>query len=205
MADGLDLSDILRRTVQANAKFYKGWMDLSFEYFRGISEILGGTNPTEGTAAADHSTDSGASALVMEGDVGDLVRGAFLVTNDLDRPVSCEFVTSDFKDPRGTAALAQPSFEPAKVELAPGEQRVIQVALTIDDSLSPGVGYAAEFCIRGMDGFSVPVVLRRRHRVDDSSGRSDQPVTDQSDLKTDAPAKTRRKAAKKGSGTKKSR
>ena len=40
MADKLDLTEILRRTAQANAKLYKGWLDLSLEYFRGLSAIL---------------------------------------------------------------------------------------------------------------------------------------------------------------------
>ncbi|MEP7347780.1 MAG: hypothetical protein ABI877_21095, partial [Gemmatimonadaceae bacterium] len=165
MADSTGLSDIVRRAAQANAKLYKGWMDLSLDYLRGLSEIFSGaTSPT----APVQEMDSGAGALVLEGEVGRLVRGSFLVSNDLERPVSCDFVSSDFKDPAGASLYAKADFDPPSLELGPGEQRVVRVAIAIDDSLSPGVGYAGEISIRGMDGFAVPVVLRRQHRVDES-------------------------------------
>ena len=200
MADGLDLSEIVRRTVQANAKFYKGWMDLSFEYFRGISEILGGATES---AAPVKETDSGAGALVLEGEVGSVVRGAFLVTNDLGRALSCEFAGSDFKDPGGASVLAKPTFEPASLELGPGEQRVIQVAIAVDDRLSPGVGYAGEFFVKGMDGFSVPVVLRRRHRIEESPiGGNEPAVAQRASAPNDALTSRGKAAVKKGSGKK---
>lgn len=196
MADGLDLSEIVRRTVQANAKFYKGWVDLSFEYFRGITEILGGASPS---AEPVQEMDSGAGVLVLEGEAGSVVRGSFLVSNDLTRGVSCAFVGSDFKDPSGATVFAKPAFEPPALELAPGEQRVIQVAIAIDEALSPGVGYAGEFSIQGMDGFTVPVVLRRRHRIDESSIDTNQPGAGPGDIESDAPRATRgKRAAKKG-------
>jgi hypothetical protein len=197
MADGLDLSELVRRTVQANAKFYKGWMDLSFEYFRGISEIFGGATQSTG---AVQEVDTGAGVLVLEGEAGSVVRGSFLVSNDMDKPVSCAFVASDFKDPRGASVLATAAFEPASLQLAPGEQRVVQVAITVDDKLSPGVGYAGEIAIKGMDGFSVPVVLRRQHTVQDSP--IDDARTDEKQRASDSDASRtpRGKAAsKKGS------
>ena len=160
MAEGLDLGEIVRRTVQANARFYKGWVDLSLEYFRGIAEIFGGTEPAADTAA---EPDAGAGALVLEGEAGAAARGAFLVTNDLGRTVSCELVASAFRDPAGSAVQTTTKFEPATIELAPGEQRVVHATIVIADQLSEGVGYSGEFAIRGMDGFAVPVVLRRLH------------------------------------------
>ena len=144
MADGPDLSEIVRRTVQANARFYKGWMDLTFEYWRGISEILGGTPVSN---APVQEMDAGASAVVLEGEAGSVVRGSFLVSNDMEKPVSCAFSSSDFRDPRGSSVPAKASFEPAAVQLAPGEQRVVQVEITVDDALSAGVGHAGEIFI----------------------------------------------------------
>ena len=164
MADGPDLSEIVRRTVQANARFYKGWMDLTFEYWRGIAGILGGTPVSD---APVQEMDAGASAVVLEGEAGSVVRGSFLVSNDMEKPVSCAFSSSDFRDPRGSSVPAKASFEPAAVQLAPGEQRVVQVAITVEEALTAGVGYAGEIFIQGMDGFSVPVVLRRTHRLEE--------------------------------------
>ena len=162
MAEGLDVSEIMKRAVQANAKFYKGWMDLSLEYFKSIAGIVGG--PGE-TVDATPEMDSGTNALILEAEAGQVARGSFLVTNDLERVVSCAFMSADFKDHTGEPARTAVKFDPPAVQLAAGEQRVVEVAIAVDDALVPGVGYAGEFSIKGMDGFAVPVVLRRQHSV----------------------------------------
>jgi len=163
MADGVDFPELMRRAVQANAKFYKGWLDLSFEYFRTISE---GFTDVPVTTAPVQEADAGAGALILEGEAGTMVRGSFLVSNDMDKPVSCAFASTDFRDPRGASVVTRMDFEPPSLQLAPGEQRVVQVAISVDEKLAPGVGYAGEISIKGMDGFNVPVVLRRQHTMD---------------------------------------
>lgn len=202
MADPLGLSEIVRRTVQANAKFYKGWVDLSFEYFRGISAIFGGATDA---AVPVQEMDSGSGALVLEGEAGELVRGAFLVTNDMERAVSCAFVGSDFKNPSGASVPAKAAFEPATLELGPGEQRVIHVTIAIDNQLAPGVGYAGEISVRGMDGFAVPVVLRRRHRIEESPLSQTQPDVGDTASAPNVPPSPKRKPAAKRSGKKSAR
>jgi hypothetical protein len=165
MADGMDLSEIVKRTVQANAKFYKGWMDLSLDYFRGISEIFGGVQQASSPSSPMDEVDMRAGVLVLEGDEGSTVRSAFLVTNDLGRNVVCDLVASEFVNPSGGKVRASATFEPAQFELAPGEQRIVQVVIPIDSTLAEGFGYTGEFAIKGMQGFSVPVVLRRLHKA----------------------------------------
>jgi hypothetical protein len=155
----------MRRTVQANARFYKGWVDLSLEYFRGITEIFGGVAASGSQAEV---IETGAGALVLEAEAGAAASGAFLVTNDLGRTIHCELVATDFKDSDGNTIPAKATFEPAAFDIAPGEQRVVRATLPIDSKLMAGVAYAGAFAIKGMDGFSVPAVVRRQHRVEDS-------------------------------------
>lgn len=192
MADGLDVSEMMKRAVQANAKFYKGWMDLSLEYIRGISEIIGG--PSE-TGDAMPEMDSGTGALILEGEAGAAARGSFLVTNDLDHALSCAFVSSDFRDHANLVARVAPVFDPPSVQLGAGEQRVILVSITVSDALAPGVGYAGEFSIKGMDGFAVTVVLRRQHKAGESSPPDHDPK--QKPTGSDGPAPRAAKAARK--------
>jgi hypothetical protein len=171
MADSPDVGDIVRRAMQANARFYKGWVDLTLEYFRGIAEIFSGEPARTGAEAAEPA----AGVLVLEAEEGTAARGAFLVTNDLGRTLTCELVASEFADRGGGRVPAQVQFEPPRLELAPGEQRVVRVTIPIAAELNAGVAYAGEFSIEGLDGFSVPVVLRRTHRVDESPGARKQP------------------------------
>ncbi len=206
MADALDLTEIARRTVQASAKFYKGWFDLSVEYFRGISEIFAEADaPAPGVDEAEE-LDPLTGVLVLEGEEGSTVRGAFLVTNDLGRIVSCEFVTSEFTDPDGASLHAKAVFDPPKLDLEPGEQRVVQAMISVDGKLTAGVPYSGEIAIQGLKGFTVPVVLRRLHRVEDSRTGQDPADRKQASRKPGirrttgreaAPKKTARKTAKK--------
>jgi hypothetical protein len=190
----MELSEIVRRTVQANAKLYKGWLDLSLEYFRGISEIFGGPQ-SPFSPPAHGETDSGPGVLVLEGEEGSAVQGAFLVTNDLARKVTCELYATEFADSSGSSISVKARFQPPRLELAPGEQRVVQVVIPIDARFTPGAGYSGELAIKGMEGFAVPVVLRRRHRVEEAT----QPATrtEPTAGKPSAKPAPRRKAAAK--------
>ncbi len=186
MADESPLTEIVRRAAQVNAKFYKGWMDLSFEYMRGLSEVFGGATSALGSMAPTQEMDAGTGTLVMEGEVGSTVKASFLVSNDLERALSCQFVGSTFTDPSGASISAQMAFEPASLKLAAGEQKVVAVSVKVDERLAPGVGYAGEIAVSGMDGFAVPVVLRRLTTIDENA--PDEPVAELSDTVFDRPA-----------------
>lgn len=164
MTDELDLSGIVRRTVQANAKLYKGWVDISLEYFRSVADIFGGV--PEAAPSPAESLGDNAGAVVLEGEESTSASAAFLVTNDLGRKLQCVLVASDFRDADGNRIAAKLAFEPAKFELSPGQQGVVQVSVPIDRKLAEGVAYSGEISVEGMDGFSVPAVIRRRHAVE---------------------------------------
>jgi hypothetical protein len=193
MADTLDVNEIFRRAVEANVKFYQGWLDLSLEYLRGMSEIF--LTPQDSGSTADAGADAG--VLVLEGEEGSTVRSAFLVTNDLERKVSCRLVASAFTDPDGTSVPAKVSFQPAKLDLKPGERQVVQAEVSIDRKLAAGLGYQGEFAIDGMDGFSVPVVLRRRHRIEDAVVEPAQSGGEPAAGKPGAPKTPRKKPPQK--------
>jgi hypothetical protein len=179
MADNPDVTEILRRTVQANARFYKGWVDLSLEYWRGIGEIFG-VAPAPGFAesaeSAEAAEDEGGGLLVLEAETGATARGAFLVTNDLGRNVSCELVASELSGPRGAKLRTKVTFDPASLELAPGQQSVVTATVPVEDRLTPGAAYTGTVSIRGMDGFSVPFVLRRTHSLQEAERAAQRPA-----------------------------
>jgi hypothetical protein len=179
MADNPDVTEILRRTVQANARFYKGWVDLSLEYWRGIGEIFG-VAPTPGfTEAAEEADEGGGGGLlVLEAETGATARGAFLVTNDLGRNVRCELVASELSGPRGAKLRTPVTFDPANLELAPGQQSVVTATVPVEDRLIPGAAYTGTVSIRGMDGFSVPFVLRRTHTLHEAERAAQRPAAE---------------------------
>ncbi|HKJ02225.1 MAG TPA: hypothetical protein VJ997_07210 [Longimicrobiales bacterium] len=193
MADGPDLSELVRRTIDANTRFYQGWVNLSLEYFRGITEVFGGVQ-TAVSDASGQTASAGSDAVVLEAVEGATASGAFLVTNDLGRTLKCELVASGFEGGDGDGAPAVVAFDPPSFSLEPGEQRVVRAAVAVDPKLAAGVAYTGTFGIKGMEGFSVPVVLRKQHAVDVSPiDRLD--VTDAT-AAGEAPAKPKPEKAK---------
>jgi hypothetical protein len=164
MAESTDLSELVRRTMEANARFYQGWMNLSLEYFKGISEALSGVQAAVPGASHRDAEDAPApGAVVLEAEAGEDGGGAFLVTNDLGRTLKCELAASELAGPDGEPAPARVDFEPASFALEPGEQKVVRATTTVPDALTAGVPYSGTIGIKGMEGFSVPLVLRRTH------------------------------------------
>jgi hypothetical protein len=156
MADASDATGLVRRVLEANGRLYRGWIDLSLEYLRNVTEIV---DPKPGPPPEPpHATGT----LVLEAIGGETASAAFLMTNDLGRTLTCEPVASAFTGPDGASTRPKLTFEPSSVQLKPGEQRVIRTGLTIGAKLPAGVAYTGAINIKGMDGFAVPVVLRRR-------------------------------------------
>ena len=179
MADGADLSELVRRTIEANTRFYQGWVNLSLEYWRGITEVFGGVQ-TAVSDASGQAASTVSDAVVLEAVEGSTASGAFLVTNDLGRTLKCKLVASGFEGADGDAAPAVVKFDPPSFSLEPGEQRVVRATVPIHRKLAAGVAYTGTFGLKGMEGFSVPVVLRKQHAVDVS------PID-----QLDAPSKTK--------------
>jgi hypothetical protein len=173
VADAPEITEMMRRAVQLNARLYKGWIDLSVDYMRGLAEIFGDAPTVSSSGASMHGSDVSdvelnGGAVVLESSEGEQARAAFLVTNDLGRVLTCELMSSEFVARTGERVPADVSFEPAKFQLAPGQQQVVQVATKLDGRLQPGVAYSGTFAIRGLDGYTVAAVLRRTHAAVDS-------------------------------------
>lgn len=194
MADGPDISEILRRTVQANARLYKGWVDISLDYWRGLGEIFGVAPPVGGDDLAGTGATDDSGMVVLEAEAGATARGAFLVTNDLGRTVRCDLVASDVTGRDSAGAAVRITFDPPMCELAPGEQRVVTASAVVDDSLAAGAAYTGTVSIRGMDGYSVPFVLRRTHSLADAE-RDTKESTSAGDPSKTSGASTRASSA----------
>jgi hypothetical protein len=111
-------------------------------------------------------------------------------------------VATEFAGPGGAVVALRASFEPPVVDLAPGEQKVVQAVVSLDERLTPGAAYSGSFAINGMDGFSVPVVVRRSHSVsagpEQPGSTPGKPPADQPKAPGSARAPTARKRTSGG-------
>jgi hypothetical protein len=176
MPDPTDLREMWRGAVAANLRYYEAWGRIASDWLRELAGVGGGlqapgdiaVRQVPDAAPAPRRTPPPATtsspALVLEAGPGEEATGAFLVENQLGRPVDTPMVAEPITDPDGVVLPASPEFEPATVTLAPEERCVVRVRLAITEAFKPGTDYKT--VIRGPDlpGTSIPVVLRRADR-----------------------------------------
>jgi hypothetical protein len=180
MPDQPGFEEMWRGAVAANMRYYEAWGRIATEWLRELAgvgrslqmpgAIAVGQVPTPTAAPASgpaprQAAPSGPApsspALVLEARAGEEATGAFLVENQLGRPVDTPLIADQITGPGGAVLQVSPEFEPALVSLAAEEQCVVRVRLTITEAFAPGTDYRT--VIRGPDlpGTSIPVVLRR--------------------------------------------
>ena len=164
-----------RSAVAANLRYYEAWTRIASDWLRDLASagrdprtpgaIAVRQVPAPGAAPGPGPTLPSAPALVLEAHAGEQATGAFLVENQLGRPVETPMVADEITGPGGTAQPARLEFEPAVVSLAPQERCVVRVRTAITEDFTPGTDYRT--VIRGPDlpGTSIPVVLRRADPV----------------------------------------
>lgn len=175
MPDQPGFGDMWRGAVAANLRYYEAWTRIATDWLRELADAGRGQQTPGGiavrqaptpTAAPDpgprpRSAATPSPALVLEAVAGEQASGAFLVENQLGRPVETPMVATEVTDPAGAVLPASLEFEPAVVSLATEERCVVRVRAAITEAFAPGVDYRT--VIRGPDlpGTSIPVVLRR--------------------------------------------
>ena len=180
MLDDPRLEDALRRTFEANLRFYGALGQVTLDYLKSLRDLWQGAVPLNlGSFAPRPPAPAPAAApapappppapspapmavLVLEAEAGHEARGVFVVGNRLARTVSAPVTASPFTDPQGREVDPPRRVEPEVVTLDPGAQTLVQIVVTVTESLDLGTDYRAEISIPGLSDSRVPVVLRRR-------------------------------------------
>ena len=187
VAERPGLAETWQRVIEANLRYYEGLIRLSSDYLGAVIGTLGEIRPAwpgrpvvmdeRRHVAADTSgvhTHTPAPALVLEAEAGRDAMGAFLVENHLNHRVVAPIVTSVFRDPAGREVHPKLSFEPDSIALEPGEQILVRVGVSLDETTEPGVGYRGEVSIPGLSNSRIQLVIRRRQPSSPSISRRDR-------------------------------
>lgn len=154
------LDELFRRAVDLNLRYYGAVGKLAADYLRDVAGMMGtvpvGKTPAPGTPPPP------VAHLALEGAVGEVASGVFLVENSLPQDVQAPVNSSAFSDPAGRQVQPKVVFEPAVIVLKPGERTLVKASVGIGADLEPGVRYAGEFLIPQLQGTRIPVVIRRR-------------------------------------------
>ena len=146
--------------------------------------------------ATDHATHRATvgqpTTILIEAEAGRDGVGVFLVENRGPAPVSAEATVSTFADGAGREVGLEVRFEPPVVALAPGEQSVVQVVASVEESLEPGVRYLATVTLPGLSEIGIPLAVRRRPHSVSASPEVAEPAATEPE-----PGLPRRRAAQK--------
>jgi len=169
--------ELWRRAIDLNLRFYGALGRLTIDYLRDLVTVLGdlrSSPPGRPSAAREEPSTAppqrGNAVMVLEEGAGSAGLGVFLVENHLDHEVSARPVASVFVDPAGHEIRPTVRFDPEVVTLRAGEQLLVRVTATIDETLEPDVRYQGEVTIPELSGTCIPIVLRRRAVPDKAPG-----------------------------------
>jgi hypothetical protein len=165
------IGELSRRSADAYVSYVRAVGELTTEYARGVvgfaRERLSKPDRRSRVTASDPAPAAAdlpslpPASLVLEGAAGSAARGAFVVENALDRPVDATVVASALYAPDGRRIDAAVVFEPSALELGPGSQAVVQVAVGIDAAMPSEADLHGELRVPGLSGTTIPFVVRR--------------------------------------------
>ena len=167
-----ELASAWRDVAEAGLQYYTRLGGLALALAETLVPAIGELRPTVRLSPGppnapdarppDPPTEPGRPTMVIEAAAGRSGLGVFMVENTTARKVSARVGVSAFVDPGGREVRPEVNFSPDVVSLEPGDQVLVQVAATVDDTLEPGVRYQAEISIPRLAGAKIPVVVRRR-------------------------------------------
>lgn len=177
MPEQIQLSDVLKRALDANVQYYTTVTKLAAECFQallGSIANLSSQQPGDSATARDETVKAKTSApqetpvstMVLEAEAGGRALGVFLVENGMPHDVNAPMLISAFVDSSGHEAHPPLKLDPEVIKLEPGEQVLVRVMVVIDENLKPGARYRGEISVPGLPGTRVPLVLQRRESAE---------------------------------------
>jgi hypothetical protein len=167
-----------RLVPPAFVQFARDVADLSLQYLDGLlelgrqyqDELLRSSNRARSsragrngdawvTSADDVESVPGVVEVDLHAPLGEVARGSLMLDNRHADATEVRFLISDLGDADGGVPFhSDLRVEPAIVPLEPGEERVVQLALTIDRArFEPGHVYEATIVVRGIEDLELAI------------------------------------------------
>lgn len=168
MAERTPFEDTVRRTFDANVRYWESVSRAATDYMESVSRIMTDAPMSwkPGTMSwswpRSEPTKRTAATLVLEGSVGAEARTMLMISNDLTRDAEASVVILPLRGPDGALASVSVQVEPKTLSLAAGARAPVTLSVRITDELTPGADYTSEVSVPGLAAAGVPIVVRRR-------------------------------------------
>jgi len=152
-----------RDAAEAALRYWGRLGRLAYESVTVLVPVVEEVRPAAPTVAPP-AAPAAPRTILVEADAGEAGLGVFLLENTTERQLSTPVTVSSFRDEDGREVHPRVAFRPEPVMLDPGDQLAVQVAVAVDETLTPGVRYHAEIGVPGLSDARIPIVVRRRKR-----------------------------------------
>jgi hypothetical protein len=152
-------------------RLYSDWLNLSFDYYTRLSDqsiqylnaVVGLAEDVLGRQPAAPVSAGPQAEIRVSGARGQRLIVPFQLDNGTGQPVNVSVAATDFVGTRGgTVAGHVIGFDPTAFTLQPGEQRVIEARVALDDAFEPGETYTTTFRVAGFPGREVRLAVTVR-------------------------------------------
>jgi hypothetical protein len=147
-----------RDAAEAALRFWGRLGRLAYESVAAVVPVVEEVRPVAPAAPAPLVPRT----ILVEAEAGEAGLGVFLLENTTERQLSTPVSVSGFHDDHGREVQPRVAFRPEPIMLDPGDQLAVQVAVAVDETLTPGVRYHAEIGVPGLSDARIPIVVRRR-------------------------------------------
>jgi hypothetical protein len=140
------------------------WGRLGRLAYESVTVLVPGVEEVRPASTAPPAAPALPRTILVEAEAGEAGLGVFLLENTTQGQLSTPVSVSAFHDDAGREVHPRVAFRPEPITLDPGDQLAVQVAVAVDETLTPGVRYHAEIGVPGLSDARIPIVVRRRKR-----------------------------------------
>ena len=148
--------------VEAGLRYWGTLGRLAVESITAFVPLVAELRPGGGAPVEIVEAPPVPKTILVEAEAGQSGMGVFIVENTTPEQLSIPVSASPFHDPHGREVHPAIAFRPDVITLDPGDQQVVQVAASVDETLEPDIRYHALISVPGLSATRIPIVLRRR-------------------------------------------
>ena len=159
------LADAVKRVVAINLRYTSLLLNLTKEYVKAFEGAVrdgmstrsdaAGSTPPAAQAAPEGAPASRRTPILLAGEIGEEVTGAFALANSSDKELTVNLLVQGQLDP-GDVQL-----NPSALTLAPGTNATIRLKVKLTSALDEGRDYLGAVFAPGLSTQAIEFVLRR--------------------------------------------
>jgi hypothetical protein len=151
-----DVTAIAVSYYQSLIDLHRSYMDRLFDQLASAERVPRAPDDEPGETS---EVPSSTIDLMLRGQVGDIVRSSFAITNKQAETTLVMFFVSDFAGDGGDPFRAPIRLDPPRVTLRPRDEQRVTLSVDLDPAMFAPGRYRGEILVRGNDDFTLLITI----------------------------------------------